>query len=166
MTAFSGEKIRALVKRGKYCDGVAEQLLGDVLNQLRDKIGKTCLVRSKPIVNPSPAPSGVLAFENEAVKAGVARDPQLYRVAWSDLDINRGSTTPIGETESTGWCIQAWPQLIAKAGEYVAAAIRAVAGANESWSIRVRSSLLRLARGWKLVGLESAIMGRWQGESG
>jgi hypothetical protein len=96
----------------------------------------------------------VLSFENAAVKAGVARDAPVYRAAWFNLDNSTGSATPIGESEGAGGRISAPSGLTAKTGEYVAVDLRAVGGANESWSKPVRISFLRLAGGWKLVGLE------------
>ncbi len=152
--AFSDEMIRALVKTGKFSDPAAEKLLGDVPIQRRDKIGKTYLLRVNPVVNPALDPSGVLSFENAAVKAGVARDAPVYRAAWLNLDNNTGATTRIGETEGAGRRISAPSGLTAKAGEHVAVGLRAVGGANESCSKPVRISFLRLAGGWKLVGLE------------
>jgi len=152
--AFSDEMIRAMVKTGKYSDPAAEKLLANVLIERRNIIGKTYLPRVNPVVNLALSDAGELSFENAAVKAGVAKDAQLYKVAWFNLDNSTGATTPLGETESTNWSVKAPAGLTANAGAYVCADIKAVAGAHESWGKPVRVSFVRQGGGWKLVGLD------------
>src|SRR4029453_11251766 len=93
--AFSDEMIRALVKAGQYSDPEAEKLLADVLIQRRNKIGQVYLTRINPLVNFSLDASGVLSFENAAVKAGVAQPAASTTASWQTFDNNTGATAPL-----------------------------------------------------------------------
>ena len=152
--AFSDEMIRAIVKTGQYSDPRAEEYLAEVLIKRRDKIGQAYLTRINPLVDFSLTPSDVLKFENAAVKAGVAKEPTSYVAAWSVLNNNDGSSTPLGETRSSNEQMTAPAGLPSTAGSYVEVDVKALGGANASWEKPVKVYFRRLDRGWKLVGLE------------
>ena len=67
--AFTDAHIQAAVKTGMYTDPEAEKLLARVLGERRDKIGKTYTATINPLVKFVLDESGVLTFENPAVRA-------------------------------------------------------------------------------------------------
>jgi hypothetical protein len=151
--AFSDEMIRALVKTGQYSDAKAEAILGGVLIQRRDAIGRTYLPAINPVVNVALSDRGLLTFDNAAVSAGVAPAPAGgYTVRWARFDNNTGGTTAdLGTSASAP--SQAPMPLPSEPGSYIKVEIRAVQPANPSWSAPV-DAYFRRDGGWKLVGLE------------
>jgi hypothetical protein len=151
--AFSDEMIRALVKTGQYSDAKAEAILGGVLIQRRDAIGRTYLPAINPVVNVALSDRGLLTFDNAAVSAGVAPAPAGgYTVRWARFDNNTGQTTAdLGTSASAP--SQAPMPLPSEPGSYIKVEIRAVQPANPSWSAPV-DAYFRRDGGWKLVGLE------------
>jgi hypothetical protein len=152
--AFSDEMIRAIVKTGQYSDPKAEEHLGTVLIQRRNKIGQTYLPRVNPLVRFALTPSDVLTFENAAVKAGVAKEPSSYTATWSVFNNSNGETSPLGETNSSNEQMVAPSGLPSKVGSFVQAEVKAIGGPNPSWEKPLRVTFRRLEHGWKLVGLE------------
>jgi hypothetical protein len=151
--AFSDEMIRALAKTGQYTDPEAEGILGTVLIQRRDAIGRTYLPAINPVVNLALSDSGLLTFDNAAVSAGVAPAPAGgYDVRWAGFDNNTGqTTTDLGRSASAP--SQAPMPLPSERGSYIKVEIRAVQPATPSWSAPV-DAYFRRDGGWKLVGLE------------
>jgi hypothetical protein len=154
VTAFSDGMIHALVKTGKYSDPGSERLLTEVLIKRRDKIGRTYMTRINPLVNFSLNASGVLTFENAAVKAGVAHPPARYSEAWFRFNNVTGASTPIGETAGPAERIDAPAGLDQTVGSYVVAEVRAPDSEYLPWTRPVRATFHRLNSGWKLVGLD------------
>jgi hypothetical protein len=152
--AFSSEMIRAIVKTGQYSDPKAEDHLARVLIKRRNKIGQAYLTKINPLVEFSLTPSGVLTFDNAAVKTGVAKDPSSYVATWSVFDNASGATSPLGETKSSNEQLAAPSGLPSSVGSFVQAEVKAVGGPNPSWEKPVRLTFRRLERGWKLVGVE------------
>ena len=152
--AFSDELIRAIVKTGQYSDPKAEEHLGTVLIKRRNKIGQACLARINPLVSFSLTPSGVLTFENAAVRTGMAKAPASYAATWSEFNNNTGTTRPIGETKGLNELMNAPSGLPSSVGSFVQAEVRSVGAPHASWEKPVRVTFHRLERGWKLVGLE------------
>jgi hypothetical protein len=154
--AFSDEMIRAIVKTGRYSDPGAEKLLGDVLIQRRDKIGRHYLTAINPVVNLALDDGGLLTFENAAVGAGGATAPAGgYEIQWARFDNTTGATTAIGtSTATSAMRTQAPAALPAAPGTYIRIEIRAVQPPDPSWGIPVSAYFTRSAAGWKLVGLE------------
>jgi hypothetical protein len=148
--AFSDEMIRAIVKTGQYSDPAAAELLAKVLIKRRDKIGRTYLPRVNPLVNFSLDSSGVLRFENAAVKAGFVEGHASYKAEWLLLENNTGATTSLGETSSSSDRIAAPPSL---KGDYVVASVRAVDPPYPSWEKPIRVTFRRSNAQWQLVGL-------------
>jgi hypothetical protein len=151
--AFSDEMIRALVKTGQYSDAKAEAILGGVLIQRRDAIGRTYLPAINPVVNVALSDRGLLTLDNAAVSAGVAPAPGGgYTVRWARFDNNTGGmTADLGTSASAP--SQAPMPLPSEPGSYIKVEIRAVQPANPSWSAPV-DAYFRRDGGWKLVGLE------------
>ena len=95
--AFTDEHIRAAVKTGQYTDPAAEKLLSDVLIARRDKIARVYTAKVNPLVKFSLDGSGVLTFENPAVRAHIADAPKGgYQATWARFDNGTGATQPIG----------------------------------------------------------------------
>ena len=151
--AFSDEMIRALVKTGKYSDPAAEKLLAEVLIKRRNKIGQTYYTRINPLVNFRLDSSGVLRFENAAVQAGMVEAKTAYKAAWSVLNNDTGTLSPVGESSSSSQQMAAPKDLPPKAA-FVVAEVRAVDPPHPSWTKPVRATFNRTTSGWKLVGLE------------
>jgi hypothetical protein len=152
--AFSDEMIRAVAKAGKYSDPAAEKLLADVLIKRRDKIGQTHFIRVNPLVGFSLDRSGVLRFENAAVKAGVVMENPRYTAAWSELDNLTGATKPLGETNSSSLEIHAPAAVNSSRVPFIVAEVRAVETPHAPWTKPVRVTFRRTNDGWRLIGLE------------
>lgn len=152
--AFSDEMIRAVVKTGQLSNPAAEKLLAEALIKRRDKIGQIHLTCINPLVNFSLDSSGVLTFENAAVKLGVAKAPPSYTASWSALDNNTGTMRALGETKSLSESVLPVPALPATPGSFVTVDVRSVDPPHASWAKPVRTTFRRIDGGWKLVGLE------------
>jgi len=150
---FTDDMIRAIVKTGQYSDPAAEKLIADVLIKRRDKIGQTYFTRSNPLVNFSLDPSGILRFENVAVKMGSIKPPTGWSAAWSPLDNKTGKLTSAGETKGAGHQLTVPPGLPSATGTYVVADVRGI-DPPYAWAIPVRVTFWRTNTGWKLVGVE------------
>ena len=154
--AFTNEMIRAIVKTGQYSDPAAEKHLADTLIKRRDKIGRAYLPAVNPLVDFQLDSSGVLTFENAAVKAGVAAAPKGgYLVRWFRFDNANGTSNPIGSPSvSPSLKAQAPAGLPAADGEFVRIEASAVEPPNTSWTVPVQVYFRRVPAGWKLVGLQ------------
>jgi hypothetical protein len=154
VAAFSDELIRALVKTGRYSHPADEEQLAGVLIQRRDKIAQVYLTRLNPLVDFSLDNSGVLTFDNAAVKAGAVQAAGSYEVIWSSFDNRSGGTTRLGEAQGTSPRLTAPASLPQSSGSYVLAEVRMLGTPYPSWAQPVRVYFRRLGDGWKLVGLE------------
>jgi hypothetical protein len=154
--AFSDEHIRGVVKTGEYTDPAAEKLLGDVLIKRRDKIARVYLTKVNPLVKFALAGSGVLTFENPAVRANIADAPKGgYQVSWSRYDNGAGTSQPIGSPVNTREeRLQAPSALPQGDGVYIKASISAVDAPHRSWATPVDVYFKRAAGGWQLVGVD------------
>ncbi len=152
--AFSDEMIRAVVKTGQYSDPAAEKQLAEVLIQRRNKIGQVYLTRLIPLAHFSLDGSGVLTFENAAVKAGVAKGPSSYVASWSGFDNHTGATHPLGETKSSSERLAAPSGLPANPGSFILTEVRAIEAPYASWEKPVQVYFRWVDHGWKLVGVE------------
>ncbi|HEY7500495.1 MAG TPA: hypothetical protein VH740_18380 [Vicinamibacterales bacterium] len=162
--AFTDEHIRAAVKTGKYTDPAAEKLLADVLIERRNKIGRTYLRRVNPLTKFALDGSGVLTFENAAVRAQVAEAPKGgYTASWFRFDNATGATQPIGSATKAGQeRVQAPSDLPRAAGSYIKVSVAAVDPASPltaSWSKPVDVYFRSSGSGWQLVGVERLPVG-------
>jgi len=154
--AFSDAQIRAAVKTGQYTDPAAEKLLSDVLIERRNKIARVYLAKINPIMRFALDGSGVLTFENPAVRAHIADAPKGgYTAAWSRFDNVARTEQPIGTSSSTtGERIQAPADIPRSSGSYVKVSIAAVAPPHEAWATAVDVYFRSTGSGWQLVGVE------------
>jgi hypothetical protein len=154
--AFTDDHIRATVKTGQYTDPAAEKLLSDVLMKRRDKIARVYLAKVNPLVKFSLDGSGVLAFENPAVRAHLADAPKGgYQATWARFDNGTGATQPIGSpTTGRDERLQAPADLPQGDGVYVRASVSAVDGPHRSWATPVDVYFRRAGGSWQVVGVE------------
>jgi hypothetical protein len=154
--AFSDDLIRAAVKAGRFSDPEAEKLMSDALIKRRDKIGRVYFARINPLARFALDESGVLTFENPAVKAGFEQNPKGgYRAAWYRFDNATGDAEPIGTPLTSAIeRVEAPSGLPRSEGSFVKVAVAAVDPVHAPWATPVDVYFKRTAGGWKLVGLE------------
>jgi hypothetical protein len=153
--AFSDEMIRALAEQGRYSDPKDARLLGDVLIQRRDAVGRAYLSAVNPLVNFAMSAAGELTFENAAVKAGMATEPAGgYSVTWARFDNENGTDAVLGTQSTTGGRVQASVTLPAAPGSFIKVQVSAVQPVHASWAVPVDVYFRRNPAGWVLVGLE------------
>ena len=154
--AFSDEHIRAAVKTGEFTDPAAEKLLADVLIKRRDRIARTYLAKVNPLTKFAMDGSGVLTFENPAVRAHLADAPKGgYSATWSGFDNAARTSQPVGSpTTGTAERLQAPPALPRVAGAYVKVSINAVEPPHAAWAKPVDVYFRSTGSAWQLVGVE------------
>ena len=153
--AFSDEMIRAIVKTGQFTIPDAEQLLGDILIQRRDKIGEAHLTAVNPLVNFALDNNGRLTFENAAARVANASTTG-YSATWAQFNNDTGQTTAIGSpTATAGNQVQAPAALPTAAGSFVKVQLSAAQPPAKGTAVApVDVYFRRTADGWRLVGLE------------
>jgi hypothetical protein len=153
--AFTDDHIRAAVKTGNFTDPVAEKLLADILIKRRDKIGRVYYSRINPLVRFELTDAG-LAFENPAVKAGLAEAPrQGYQATWYRFNNGTGASDPIGSpTTSSQLRLAAPADLPRDANSYVRVSVRALEPPHAPWARPVDVYFRRAGNAWQLVGVE------------
>jgi len=154
--AFGDDLIRAMAAEGKYRDEAAARLLGNVLIERRDAIGRTYLNAVNPVINARLAADGTLTFENAAVIAGVAAEPAGgYVIHWARFDNAAGVATAIGSPTATmdrrTTAPAPLPQTVDAIVKVQIAAVRPV---ESSWTVPVEVYFRRRGGGWTLVGVE------------
>ena len=155
VAAFSDEQIRAAVTAARYSNPQTADYLVDTLIQRRDKITKAWLNVVNPVIDVELDPSGVLTFDNAAVRAGVANDPQGYEVTWSTHDNSTGATTSLGSgAVDPARRRLALSELPTRTDDFVRVDLSAIEPPYAAWTQPVRTYFRRTAAGWKLVGLE------------
>jgi len=154
--AFTDEQIRAAVKAGEFTDPKAEALLADVLIKRRDRIGRVYFAKINPLVGFALDESGMLRFENPAVRAGfVGAEALRYQAAWARFDNATGTTAAIGSpSESRTPSLQAPPDLPRAEGTFVKVALGVLDSPHAAWATPVDVYFKRAGGGWRLVGVE------------
>jgi hypothetical protein len=160
--AFSDEQIRAAVRTGGYTDPAAERLLGDVLIERRNKIGRVYFSRISPLVRFVLTDRGVLTFENASVRAGFSRSPeQGYEAAWYRFENATGESAPLGSaTKSPEERLQSPGTLPLDTGAFIRVSIRAIAPDDNPSAAPVNVYFRRTAAAWELVGVERTVSER------
>jgi len=154
--AFTDEHIRAAVKTGSYTDPAAEKLLGDVLIQRRDRIGRVYFAKVNPLTRFALDGSGVLTFENAAVRAHLADPPKGgYQTTWYRFDNTTRESQAIGSpTTARDARLQAPSDLPRGDGAFIRASVSAVDPPHAAWSKPVDVYFRRTGDAWKLVGVD------------
>jgi hypothetical protein len=154
LRVFTDELIRAVVRTAEWQDERDVEAVSTFLIERRDVILKKYLVAANPVTSPTLGADGTLTFENLAVTAGVATEPEAYRVRWSRFDNTTRAVTPIAETTVTAPRAPAPQGLPGGIGEYLLVQIAAVGGPNDQWARPVDAYFRRETAGWALVGFE------------
>ncbi len=161
VTAFTDEQIRAAVHAGQYSDPEAERLLGDVLIERRDRIGRAYLPTITPLAGFVLDDRG-LTFENVAqTRAGLPPPDGGYRAEWSAFDNATGEARPLATSEvrpspapAPPGALPAPEAMPQRLDAYVRVAVTAPDSRHPAWSRPVIVYFRREAAGWRLVGVE------------
>ena len=159
VTAFSEEQIRAAVHEGQFSDPAAERLLGDVLVQRRDQIGRTYLPKLTPLVRFALDEAGTLTFENAAERrAGLPPPDGGYRAEWLEFDNATGVVRSLGEPTTAGVPRLAAPGRLPSADQtIVEVRITAPDRRHPSWSRPVDVYFRRHQGAWQPVGVDRGL---------
>jgi hypothetical protein len=154
--AFSDEHIRAVVKTGQYTDARAEKLLADILIKRRDTIGRFYTAKVNPLTRFALDGSGVLTFENPAVRARYADAPKGgYTATFARFDNAARTAQPIGgAVTSATERIQAPSDVPRGSGSFLKVSVAAVDAAHAAWAKPVDVYFRATGSGWQLVGVE------------
>jgi hypothetical protein len=104
-------------------------------------------------VRPALDRSGLLTFDNAAVKAGVAGAAQRYTIEWARFDNASDGHEPVG-AEQTVTETRAQAPAALLDSRFISARIRAHQTEHPAWAEPLRVYFRRTADGWTLVGLE------------
>ena len=154
--AFTEEHISAAVKTGQFVDPAAEKQLTDVLLKRRDILGRHYTAKVNPLTKFALDGSGVLTFENPAVRAKLAEAPKGgYTASFARFDNTARTSQPVGPAvTSMDERLQAPSDLPRGAGTYIKVSIAAVNPSFKSWATPVDVYFRGTASGWQLVGVE------------
>ena len=154
--AFTDAHIQAAVKTGIYTDPAAEKLLSSVLGERRDQIGKTYTALINPLVKFALDESGMLTFENPAVRAKYWEAPKGgYSAMWARYDNAAGQAQVIGVPTPSGQeRIQGPGDLPRTEGSYLKVSVSAMEPLNPAWARPVDAYFKRTGNAWKLVGID------------
>ena len=160
VAAFSDDLIRAAVREARYADPAATEMLTTILIERRDAIVRAYLPKITPLVRFTLDERGELAFENAAVRAGVANPPAGgYRAAWfafdNTTDVARGIGEPVASREERIAAPAGVRELAG--GSYLKVSVTALDPAHPSWSRPIDVYFRRTSSGWRLVGLERTV---------
>jgi hypothetical protein len=155
VAAFTDEQIRAAVESGRYSNPRTTAYLVETLITRRDKISRAWLNVVNPLVDVELDATGVLTFDNAAVRAGVASEPEGYRADWFRYDNATGAVVGLaaGSTASSRRLVSP-SDLPRRPGELVRVDVSAIEPPHSAWADPVRTYFRRTADGWRLVGLE------------
>ncbi len=151
VAAFTDRQLRLLAEQGRYGDPAATAQVADALIGRRDSIAKTWLARITPLVSPT-LERDRLRFENAAVDAGVATEPDTYVVQWSRFDNDSGTHAPVGPALEVQAPEALLPDVLAGAA-FVAARVHAVHPRYPHWVTPVTFYFRRDGTSWTPVGL-------------
>jgi hypothetical protein len=155
VSALTDEAVGAVVRGARYTNPEATEYLIKMLLERKSKVLAAWLNGTNPLVNVTLSPSGELAFENSAEKAGVAKAAERYTVQWSRFDNTAGTHHDAGGEETFSQArAQAPAQLMAARPDFVSARLRAFHADNPAWSQPLVVYFRRAGDGWSLVGLE------------
>jgi hypothetical protein len=153
---FTDEALAAIVKKAAFREQRAADYILSVLIKRRDKVVKTWLNGTNPVVNFKLASDGTLTFENAAVNAKASTPGTGYSVSWSRFDNAADTHQPVG-AEATSQATTAKAPQGLENSPYVAVTVKGLHPDQSSWAQPVRAYFRREGGGWKTVGLERQV---------
>jgi hypothetical protein len=154
--AFTDEHIAAAVKAGQFVDPAADKQLTDIMAKRRDILARHYTAKVNPLTKFALDGSGVLTFENPAVRAKLSDAPKGgYTASFARFDNAARTSQPVGgAVTAMDERLQAPTDLPRGAGTYVKVSIAAVNPPHKSWATPVDVYFRGTAGGWQLVGVE------------
>jgi hypothetical protein len=153
---FTDEALAAIVKKAAFREQRAADYILSVLIKRRDKVVKTWLNGTNPVVNFRLANDGTLTFENAAVNAKASTPGTGYTLSWSRFDNAADTHQPVGvELTLQSPTVKA-PQGLENS-PYVAVTVKSLHPDHAVWALPVRAYFRREGGGWKTVGLERQV---------
>jgi hypothetical protein len=153
---FSDDAIRAIVRRGRYSDPAAVEVLADTLIKRRDRIKEAWLTGINPIVNATLSPEGELRFENAAALHGVGGSPDGYALSWSRFDNTTDTHTAVGDEVVVTDTRALAPSGALEGSDYVSVRIGTRHPRYQTWA-PVQVYFRRTGAGWVTVGLDRGL---------
>jgi hypothetical protein len=153
---FTDEALAAIVKKAAFREQRAADYILSVLIKRRDKLVKTWLNGTNPVVNFRLANDGTLTFENAAVNARASTPGTGYTLSWSRFDNATDTHQPVGAEVTLQSPTVKLPQGL-EDSQYVAVTVKSLHPEQAAWAQPVRAYFRREAGGWKTVGLERQV---------
>ena len=154
VSRFSNEAIRAIVGKAQYSEpGAADHIVATLITR-RDKVLRSWLTATNPLVNAKLDGNGVLTFENAAVAAGVATPRASYTFTWSAFDNATGATTGPQENARATEPRANAPAAILERARFVRVAVRTAHPDHPAWDAPVTFTFRRTDNGWQAVGVD------------
>ena len=147
---FTDDRVRSLVKEGKYEDPEAEEYLVRTLITRRDKIVRYYFDQLNPLDNFQVSADNQLTFKNLGIDVGLAPSAS-YKYQWFRFDNEKSTTEPIaGAGETTSPAIPVPPD----AANYLKVRIETVSAAHPNWQKSVDVYLRSDGTTRTVVGIE------------
>jgi hypothetical protein len=158
VAAFSDEAVAAIVRTAKFTDPRATDYLTTTLLERRDKVLKTWLNATNPVVDLALSETGELTFANAATRAGAAAPAEKYLIRWSRFDNATATLHAVGaaDDEQTVQDTRAMAPaaLLASHPEFISVQVRALHPDQPAWAQPLSAYFRRGGGRWTLVGLE------------
>jgi hypothetical protein len=159
VAALSPEAIARIVEKARFTDPRVTDYVTGTLVRRRALVLRAWLAGVNPIVN-ARVDRDRLRFDNAAVDAGVATDPERYSLSWYRFDNRTGIRTHVAASQGSGAFEWVMPVERLRSAEYVGVEIRSVHPAYPAWNVPVRVYLRATGDGWTVVGVERDSDGR------
>ena len=162
VSRFDDDMIRAIVDEGRLSDPAAAGYLTDVIIRRRDKVVAYWISRTNPLdsfaVNRASA-GAELAFDNAAVRLGVARPDVTYKASWMALDNLNGAESAAGpEVSLTDARLaipaSAWGPRDDTGSRYAVASIATIHPGFANWASPVFVTVRERNGSFDVVGIE------------
>jgi hypothetical protein len=161
MARFTDTMIRAVVEQARLSDPRAAALLGDIMIKRRDKTVRWGVTATNPVdrFTVERATTPELAFDNAAVRLGLAPHDVEYTIRWAGFDNDAGTTLASREpltTAATRIAIPAdiWGPADAAGVRYAVAAISTNTPLFSHWADPVRITIRNRGGSLDVVAVE------------
>jgi hypothetical protein len=120
----------------------------------RDKVLRTWLNAVNPVIDPVIDAEGRLTWGNAAIAAGVASDPEGYRVQWFAFDNATHTARDEGAPQQVTVAASAVPVPLRQGHEYIGVRLTSQHPEHAAWAKPATFYFRRAAAGWTWVGAE------------